>query len=141
MSDLTVAREALQQINPSVLEYNEWLAVGMALKDAGGSFAEWDQWSRKDAKRYREKEMQSKWDSFRRSGTSGRSIAGLWNDTGEQAGEALLDIVTAQSIHPRHALVARADQPRLAQDLEVVAQQVARNRHVRLQVTDARGAR
>ena len=30
-----------------------------ALKDAGGvSFAEWDQWSRKDAKRYREKEMQ-----------------------------------------------------------------------------------
>jgi regulatory protein RepA len=86
MSDLTVAREALQQINPSVLEYDEWLAVGMALKDAGVSFAEWDQWSRKD-KRYREKEMQSKWDSFRRSGTSAVGIGTIVKLCRDQGGD------------------------------------------------------
>lgn len=86
MSDLTVAREALRQINPSVLEYNEWLAVGMALKDAGGSFAEWDQWSRKDANRYREKEMQSKWNSFRGNGSSSVGIGTIVKLCRDQGG-------------------------------------------------------
>jgi len=86
MSDLTVAREALQQINPSVLEYNEWLAVGMALKDAGVSFAEWDQWSRKDAKRYREKEMQSKWNSFRGNGSGSVGIGTIVKLCRDQGG-------------------------------------------------------
>jgi hypothetical protein len=86
MSDLTVAREALQQINPSVLEYSEWLAVGMALKDAGVSFAEWDQWSRKDAKRYREKEMQSKWNSFRGNGSGSVGIGTIVKLCRDQGG-------------------------------------------------------
>ena len=42
MSDIDVAREALSQISPTALEYDEWLAVGMALKDAGASFDEWE---------------------------------------------------------------------------------------------------
>ncbi|MFA7120732.1 MAG: AAA family ATPase [Bacilli bacterium] len=70
MSDIDVAREALSQISPSALEYDEWLAVGMALKDAGASFDEWDAWSQRDTTRYRAKEMASKWASFRRSGTA-----------------------------------------------------------------------
>jgi regulatory protein RepA len=87
MNDLAVAREALAQINPSMLEYDEWLAVGMALKDAGVSFSEWDQWSRKDAKRYREKEMQSKWNSFRRSGTNAVGIGTIVKLCRDQGGE------------------------------------------------------
>lgn len=86
MSDLTVAREALQQINPALLEYDEWLAVGMVLKDAGGSFAEWDQWSRKDAKRYREKEMQSKWNSFRGNGSGSVGIGTIVKLCRDQGG-------------------------------------------------------
>ena len=86
MSDLTVAREALVQINPSMLEYDEWLAVGMALKDAGGSFAEWDQWSRRDAKRYREKEMQSKWNSFRGNGSGSVGIGTIVKLCRDQGG-------------------------------------------------------
>lgn len=85
-NDLAVAREALAQINPSMLEYNEWLAVGMALKDAGVSFSEWDQWSRKDAKRYREKEMQRKWNSFRRSGTNAVGIGTIVKLCRDQGG-------------------------------------------------------
>ncbi len=86
MNDLAVAREALAQINPSMLEYDEWLAVGMALKDAGANFSEWDQWSRKDAKRYREKEMQSKWNSFRRSGTNSVGIGTIVKLCRDQGG-------------------------------------------------------
>lgn len=86
MSDLTVAREALQQINPALLEYDEWLAIGMALKDAGGSFAEWDQWSRRDAKRYREKEMQSKWNSFRGNGSGSVGIGTIVKLCRDQGG-------------------------------------------------------
>jgi len=86
MSDLTVAREALQQINSALLEYDEWLSVGMALKDAGGSFAEWDQWSRRDAKRYREKEMQSKWNSFRGNGSGSVGIGTIVKLCRDQGG-------------------------------------------------------
>ena len=37
MSDIETIMECLPQINPAILEYDEWLAVGMAIKDAGGS--------------------------------------------------------------------------------------------------------
>lgn len=36
MTDRNTALECLRQINPAVCDYNEWLAAGMALKDAGG---------------------------------------------------------------------------------------------------------
>lgn len=67
-SEINTVREALSQINPSILEYDEWLAVGMVLKDTGGNFSEWDLWSKRDPKRYKESEMQNKWRSFKRSG-------------------------------------------------------------------------
>jgi RecA-family ATPase len=69
-TDLQVARDALAQINPRALEYDEWLAVGMALKDAGAPFGEWDSWSQRDQERYKATEMPGKWASFRRNGAS-----------------------------------------------------------------------
>ena len=85
-TDLQVAREALTQINPVALEYDEWLTVGMALKDAGVPFSEWDSWSQRDPKRYKAKEMPSKWDSFRRNGTSVVSIGTLVKLCRDQGG-------------------------------------------------------
>lgn len=66
--------ELLQQIDPSCLDYQEWLAVGMALKDAGHTAADWDTWSQKDVGRYHAGECFRKWDSFR--GTSNPVTAG-----------------------------------------------------------------
>lgn len=70
--DLRTALACLDQINPARLEYDDWLACGMVLKDAGGSLSDWDRWSARDAKRYRPKEMAGKWNSFK--GRNGRAV-------------------------------------------------------------------
>jgi len=59
--------EILNHIDPSVLEYQDWLNVGMALKEAGHTAADWDAWSRRDPARYHSGECFLKWDSFRGS--------------------------------------------------------------------------
>lgn len=68
LSELETATACIQQIHPGMLDYDEWLAVGMALKDAGGSVSQWDAWSRADAKRYRAGECEKKWRGFNGSG-------------------------------------------------------------------------
>lgn len=57
-------REALQQIAPAGLDYQEWLSVGMALKEEGFTAADWDAWSQRDHARYRAGECFRKWDGF-----------------------------------------------------------------------------
>ena len=57
-------REALQQIDPAALDYQEWLAVGMALKEEGFTAADWDAWSQRDHARYHAGECFRKWDGF-----------------------------------------------------------------------------
>lgn len=61
--------EVLPNIDPSRLDYQDWLSVGMALKDAGYSVKEWDAWSRLDSKRYHAGECERKWDGFTGSST------------------------------------------------------------------------
>lgn len=56
--------EILDHINPSMLDYQEWVNVGMALKDEGCSCADWDRWSKKDAVRYHPGDCEKKWQSF-----------------------------------------------------------------------------
>lgn len=56
--------ELLDHIDPSMLDYQEWVSVGMALKDAGFCAADWDTWSKRDAGRYHPGECFRKWDSF-----------------------------------------------------------------------------
>ena len=58
----------LDYIDPGSCSYDEWVSVGMALKEGGYSAAEWDKWSRRDSPRYHPGECFKKWDTF--NGTS-----------------------------------------------------------------------
>ena len=60
--------EVLRNIDPSKLNYLEWVNVGMALKEEGYSASDWDTWSRADTGRYHAEECLRKWESF--SGTA-----------------------------------------------------------------------
>ncbi|MPW25970.1 AAA family ATPase [Alkalibaculum sp. M08DMB] len=66
--------EILEYIEPSSLEYQEWVNVGMGLKEAGYTASDWDSWSRSDVSRYHTGECFRKWDSFQ--GTSSPVTAG-----------------------------------------------------------------
>ena len=43
--------EALEHIDPAGLSYQDWVAVGMGLKEAGYSASAWEDWSRRDGER------------------------------------------------------------------------------------------
>lgn len=62
MQDINIS-EILKFIEPSVLSYQEWINVGMALKDEGFSVEVFDEWSKKDG-RYHVGECEKKWESF-----------------------------------------------------------------------------
>ena len=61
MADLI---EILDHIDPALLDYQEWVNVGMALKDEGYSPADWDRWSSRDRLRYHSGDCEKKWQSF-----------------------------------------------------------------------------
>lgn len=67
MSDIRELLEALESIPPSSLDYAQWTAVGMALKDAGAPVQAWENWSRRDPARYHPGECARKWESFKGS--------------------------------------------------------------------------
>lgn len=58
----------LPHIDPAALDYQDWLNVGMALKDAGAPVTAWDSWSARDTARYHFGECAQKWASFNGSG-------------------------------------------------------------------------
>ena len=60
-------RRMLDFISPSSLTYDDWLAVGMALKNIGCDCSLWEQWSRSD-ERFKDGECQYKWNGFDRDG-------------------------------------------------------------------------
>ena len=60
-------RRMLDFINPSSLVYDDWLAVGMALKNIGCDYSDWEQWSRPD-ERFKDGECERKWQGFNRDG-------------------------------------------------------------------------
>lgn len=60
--------ELLQHINPSLLSYQEWVNVGMALKQEGYTASDWDSWSAQDSKRYHQGECFKKCDGFAGNG-------------------------------------------------------------------------
>lgn len=63
-------KEALDFISPAALTYDEWLMVGMGLKDSGLPVTVWEQWSTRDAGRYHKGECARKWESFHGGGAS-----------------------------------------------------------------------
>ena len=54
----------LEHIDPSTLNYQEWVNVGMALKHEGFTADAWEEWSSKDGPRYKPGECYKKWDTF-----------------------------------------------------------------------------
>lgn len=54
----------LEYIDPAELDYQEWVNVGMALKEEGYSADDWDAWSRRDPARHHIGECARKWNSF-----------------------------------------------------------------------------
>lgn len=77
--DLT---KLLEYIDPSVLTYQEWLNVGMALKHEGYTAADWDAWSKRDGTRYHPGECFKKWNTFEGSGITGATITQLAKEHG-----------------------------------------------------------
>lgn len=74
--------EVLNYIDPSQLDYGEWVSVGMALKEEGYSASDWDEWSQRDSTRYVEGECFRKWDTFTNFGFTGATITQMAKDYG-----------------------------------------------------------
>lgn len=60
-------REALEYIPPAELNYQEWITVGMGLREAGCPLSLWEEWSRQDSARFHFGECAAKWESFKGS--------------------------------------------------------------------------
>ena len=67
MEQRTDLLEILGSIDPSDLDYQDWINVGMALKHEGYTVNDWDEWSRRDMSRYHSGECFRKWNGFRGS--------------------------------------------------------------------------
>lgn len=78
--------EVLEHIDPSLLDYQDWINVGMALKEEGYMASDWDAWSRRDAARYHAGECYRKWGGFHGSlsPVTGGTIIQLAKDQGWQ---------------------------------------------------------
>lgn len=75
MENRTDLKELLDHINPSILDYQTWAEVGMALKYEGYPCSVWEDWSRRDFGRFHEGECAKKWRSFKRDeGVTGGTI-------------------------------------------------------------------
>lgn len=60
--------ELLEYIHPADLDYQEWINVGMALKEEGYTAADWEAWSSRDVSRYHHGECFKKWNTFHGTG-------------------------------------------------------------------------
>lgn len=56
--------ECLAYIDPAQLSYSEWLSCGMALKLEGYGVEVWEEWSRRDPRRFHPGECERKFNSF-----------------------------------------------------------------------------
>lgn len=59
----------LESLDPAVLTYQEWINVGMGLKESGYTYQDWDNWSKRDSGRYHSGECEKKWITFVGNGT------------------------------------------------------------------------
>lgn len=62
--DLSYLRDVIARLPVGGCSYEQWLDVGIALKNEGGSCVEWEQWSAGDS-RFKEGECARKWATFR----------------------------------------------------------------------------
>ena len=58
-------QEILDFLDPCDVQYQDFVVIGMALKDAGYPFSMWEGWARRDTKRYKGNGgMERKWEGF-----------------------------------------------------------------------------
>lgn len=69
-SKYDILGDVLPAIDPALLDYQQWVNVGFALKDGGFSAQDWEDWSRRDPKRYHPGECLKKWNTIRASGVT-----------------------------------------------------------------------
>ena len=93
-------KELLKYIDPAALEYQEWINVGMALKQEGYTAADWDQWSRAD-NRYKRGECFKKWGTFNNENLGAPVTGGTIFEYAKRGG---LPIGSFDSDDPGHAL-------------------------------------
>lgn len=76
--------ELLEYVDPAMLNYQEWVNVGMALKHEGYTVNDWDEWSQRDGGRYNDGETEKKWNTFQgtNSPVTGATITQLAKDNG-----------------------------------------------------------
>lgn len=76
--------EILKYIDPASCSYQEWVNVGMALKQEGYSAADWEEWSSSDPARYFAGECLTKWSTFEGSNKpiTGGTIIQMAKDRG-----------------------------------------------------------
>ena len=79
--------EVLKYTDPSVLSYQDWINVGMALKEEGYPAEDWETWSRRDAVRYHPGECLRKWGSFQGTGVTGGTLVQMAKEQGWQPPE------------------------------------------------------
>ena len=72
----------LEYIDPAMLNYQEWIEVGMALKTEGYTASDWDSWSARDSGRYHPGECFKKWTTFDGNGITGATITQMAKDNG-----------------------------------------------------------
>lgn len=72
----------LEYVDPSFLDYQEWLNVGMALKKEGYTASDWESWSSRDSARYHPGECFKKWTTFEGTGITGATITQMAKDNG-----------------------------------------------------------
>lgn len=87
----TLLLEALSFIDPAALSREEWVNVGMGLKQAGESWESWDAWSAGDPARYHPGECEKLWRSFRREGISAGTVIHMARERGWDGGGHELD--------------------------------------------------
>lgn len=62
--DQRMILSALAAIDPAECSYNEWLRIGIGVKEAGFEDDVWDEWSSSDTARYKLGECKKKWSTF-----------------------------------------------------------------------------
>ena len=75
---------ALEHLDCAALNHDEWIRVGMALKNEGYDLSVWDEWSSRDPARYHPGECAKRWRSFQGNANpvTGASIVKMAMDRG-----------------------------------------------------------
>src|SRR5690625_1332242 len=73
----------LEYVDPAMTDYQEWVNVGMALKEEGYTASDWDAWSKSDP-RHKPGECFKKWMTFEGTGNivTGATITQMAKDNG-----------------------------------------------------------